>query len=139
MGLAVRASYYDREEEAAAAAGNGGVAGACCVLLVALFDDCGCRRRSLWTHIYASLFLHKTGIAGTPLYMAPEVAALPHHTTTSKPQHQPPHQSSNIDPTKGDVYAAALVLWFLLYRRHPLGEYAGQGRHELAAKVRAKT
>lgn len=73
--------------------------------------------------------------------MAPEVAAPPHRTitTSSKPQHQPPHQSSNINPTKGDVYAAALVLWFLLYRRHPLGEYAGQGRHELAAKVRAKT
>jgi hypothetical protein len=41
-----------------------------------------------------------------------------------------------VDPTKLDVYAAGLVLWFLLYRRHPLGEYAAQGRHELAAKVK---
>lgn len=68
--------------------------------------------------------------------MAPEVAAaLPAHKHSSKPPQPQHHGQSGIDPTKLDVYAAALVLWFLLYRRHPLGEYAGQGRHELAAKV----
>lgn len=59
--------------------------------------------------------------------MAPEIALGP-PTSTPRP--------ATIDPTKLDVYAAALVLWFLLFRRHPLGEYASQGRHELAAKAR---
>lgn len=100
---------------------------------IELFDICCRRGLSRRICISLPLSLHKTGIAGTPLYMAPEVATLPHNNhQNSKPQATHP----NIETTKVDVYAAALVLWFLLYRRHPLGEYAGQGRHELTAKVR---